>query len=335
MDSKPHVLIPTRRLWYGLVSAGTMVDFENAMAAPASTDFLHLPRYVGRRETLRSGRRTASVSVGEGRYDLCLFPVFGPGEIASLRYVRRLRKACKRLVIYVFDAWTSQVALLRRYRRLWDSCDHVFVSFPRAVEQYRQILRCPVTYLPQAIEPSRFHANRVERPIHILSIGRRLESVHRTLLAVSVRRDLWYYFSEFRAPHAINLEESQLLLGRICQSARIQVCWPVEITHRVDARVGYSPRDGSPITARWFEAAASGSVVIGARPIDPEFDELFPYQRFVREINPDSHVEVEEAVVECLHTDPVDMKERQALAEHVRCKHSWESRCRTILETVL
>lgn len=335
MDSKPRVLIPTRRIWYGLVSAGTMVDFENAMAATASTDYLQVPPYVRRREKLRSGRRTARVSVAGEDYDVCLFIIFQPGEIVSLRYVRGLRKACKHLVIYVFDPWMSQAATLRRYRRLWELCDHVFVSFPRAVETYRDVIDCPVTYLPQAIEPSKFHASRAERPIHVLSIGRRLESVHRTLLALSARHDLWYHFSEFRAPRAIDLEESQFLLGRLCQSARIQVCWPVEITHRVEPRSGYSPRDGSPITARWFEAAASGSVVIGARPTDPEFDALFPYRGFVREVDPDSPGEIEEVVLESLRNNYADAKERQALAKHVKSEHSWESRCRIILESVL
>jgi len=312
-----------------------MVDFENAMARVAATDYLALPPYVPRRETLRSGRRTASVAIEGKRYDLGLFVIFQPSEIVSLRYVQRLREACDRVAIYIFDSWTSRSGALLRYRRLWELCDHVFISFPRTLTTYRRMLDCPVTYLPQAIEPTTFHAGRTERPIQVLSIGRRLESVHQTLLALSARDDLWYHYSEFRAPQAINLAESQILLGRLCQSAQIQVCWPVEVTHAVEARSGYLPIDGSPITARWFEAAASGSVVVGARPTDGEFDALFPYPGFVREIKPSSPPEVEEVVRASLHNNDADMRERRALAEYVRREHSWESRCRTILEKVV
>src|SRR5206468_3765209 len=162
-----------------------------------------------------------------------------------------------RIIVYVFDAWVSATASLRRHRRLWGLCDEVFVSFPAAAEAWRSELDCPVAYLPQAIDPARFYP-QADRPIDVLSVGRRLASVHRQLVDISGRRGLWYQFSESRAPIAIDLEESQFLLARLCRSARIQICWPLEVTHAESRRNGYTAADGSPITARWFEAAASG-----------------------------------------------------------------------------
>jgi len=46
-------------------------------------------------------------------------------------------------------------------------------------------------------------------------------------------------------------------------------CWPVEVTD--PARAG----DLSPITCRWFEAAAAGAVALGQPPGNPHFRAFF------------------------------------------------------------
>jgi hypothetical protein len=325
-----RVLVPTSRSWYRIVSAGAILDFENAMAGSAGVDFVEVPP-LGRRaylQALASGRRPRRVSL-EGEYDLCFLAIFQPHEIRALAWVDGLRRQCRRIVTYVFDAWASPTPSLRRFRRLWRLCDKVYVSFPAAADAWRAYLDCPVEYLPQAIDPERFHPQPA-RPIDVLSVGRRLESVHRQLLRIAARHDLWYHFSESRAPRAIELEDSQFLLARLCRSARVQVGWPLEVTHTESKRSGYTTLDGSPITARWFEAAASGSIVMGAKPTSPEFDRLFPSPTFVRELPRGSETVLEERLLGAL-ADDEDLRSREALAEHVRTHHCWQARCAEIL----
>ena len=332
--SAKRVLVPTSRSWYRIVSAGTILDFENAMAQCADVDFVDVPP-LGRRAHFRavtSGGRSRAVTL-EGEYDLCFLAVFQPDEIRVLAVLDRLRRHCRRVVVYVFDAWVSSSASFRRHRRLWRLCDKVIVSFPGAVNAWISHVGCPVEYMPQAIDPERFHPQE-PRPIDVLSVGRRLDSVHRHLLDIAARHDLWYQFSESRAPQAIDLEESQFLLARLCRSARIQICWPVEVTDAESVRSGYTPADGSPITARWFEAAASGSIVMGAKPASAEFDRLFPSRGFVRELPRTSGSDlVEREVLEAL-ADDEDLRGREALANHVRAHHSWHTRCANILDSV-
>src|SRR5262249_54862906 len=50
-------------------------------------------------------------------------------------------------------------------------------------------------------------------------------------------------------------------------SAFLNLSWPVERTH--PERAGTL----SPVTCRWFEAAASGAVIAGQAPKDPVFEE--------------------------------------------------------------
>jgi Glycosyl transferases group 1 len=331
MVSGLRVLVPTSRSWYRIVSAGAILDFENAMAKCADVDFAEVPP-LGRRAHLRSlasGSKPRRIGL-DGEYDLCFLAVFQPDDIRALAVLDGVRRHCRRVVVYVFDAWAASTVSLRRHRRLWSLCDKVFVSFPAAVDAWRTHIDCPVEYLPQAIDPERFRP-RADKPIDVLSVGRRLESVHRQLLDIAARHDLWYQFSESRATTAIDLDDSQFLLARLCRSARIQICWPVEITNPETKRSGYTSADGSPVTARWFEAAASGSIVMGTRPASPEFDRLFPSRAFVRELPRASLHELERELLRAL-TDDEDLRSREALADHVRTHHSWQARCVEILK---
>jgi hypothetical protein len=327
-----RALIPTNRRWYRIVSAGTLVDLEDSMAALTHADVLELPPH-GHRARLggvRSGSLSQAVSLPGDDYDLCFLAIFDPEEIRSLTVMKHVRARCRNIFVYVFDPWPSKVGTLKRYRRLWNMCDRVFVSFPWAAELYARHIRCPVEYLPQAINEQRFHPFRDERPIHVLSVGRRLESVHRHMLDIAERRDLWYQFSEAEAARSLDLRDSQFLLGQLSQSARAQVCWPVEVTGAERVRPGFSRGSPSPITVRWFEAAACGSVVLGSRPEASEFGTLFPYEEFVREIPTGPRQDVERIVLEALE-DEVDWKKRRALADHVRTHHTWRRRCEDIL----
>jgi Glycosyl transferases group 1 len=310
------------------VSYGTVVDFEDAMRERTDSDLVHVPSY-SRRRRLRSAvtpkdQTFAPVPTPREKYDLCFFVAMEPSWISSLHYVERLREKCSRIVVYIFDSWLANAHWLKRNRRAWSFCDLVYVSFPWTVDAYARRLSCPVEYLPQAARASRFHSSRQERPIDILSIGRRLAEGHSLIREISRRHDLFYYYSESDAPLAINLIESQELLSRLCQSARSQACWPVELTNPERSR------EGSAITARWFEAASCGSVVVGARPRAEEFSEIFPYDRFVLEMNLERPDEFERGLLS-LFDDRADWEARRELSEFVRSHHSWEARCDKIL----
>jgi hypothetical protein len=328
----PTVLIPTNRSSYRLVSFGAVMDFEDTMKERTDADLVHVPAY-SRRARLRAALRPQddtfkTVGTPRDAYDLCFFVAMEPSWISSLRYIEGLREKCNRIVVYVFDAWLANEQWLLRNRREWDLCDVAYVSFPWAAEPYSRHLRGPVEYMPQAARASRFHAGRSQRPIDVLSLGRRRADAPALILELAVRSDLFYYYSETDAPEAIDLCESQQLLARLCQSARSQVCWPAEMT-----KAGRT-HEGSPITVRWFEAAACGSIVFGARPNAADFGEIFPYDRFVVELDPSRRDDFEQRFFSALSDDD-DWSDRQALASHVREQHSWEARCDQLLKAVL
>lgn len=329
---RPVVLIPTARSSYRLLSYGTILDFEDVMREGSDADLVDIPAYSRRarlRSALSPGDETfARVPTPRDEYDLCFFVAMEPSWVSSLRYVEGLREKCRKVIVYVFDAWLENVHWLRRHSREWNLVDVVYVSFPWAVEPYSRVLDCRVEYLPQAARAARFHPFREERPIQVLSVGRRLPQAHSLLLQIAKRSDLFYHYSETMAAPAISLSESQDLLARLCQSAQSQVCWPVELTNAGRAQ------EGSPVTVRWFEAASCGSIVFGCQPAADDFSEIFPYDDFVLGLDPGRPEEFERKVSTAL-SDQAHSVERQKLAHFIRTRHSWEARRDAILDELL
>jgi hypothetical protein len=325
---KLRVLVLTNRHIYRTVSYGMVRDFEDTVAKLNDADVLHvpLPSRRARLAALKVGTVIKPVEAPRSDYDMCLFVAMEPQWVPALSYVRDLDRIARKRVVYLFDSWIRDTAQLQRHRKSWGRVDHAFISFGHALEAYRTALDCNVHYLPQAADERWFSPGRPERPIDVISIGRRHPKVHAQLLELAGRDDLFYYYQTARSPEAIDLQENQRLVGRLLQSARVHVGWSVESTDPARAE------GGAPITARWFESAASGGIVVGRAPANPEFKKLFPYDGFVREIDPDSPADTQQVVRGALD-GPSDQAERSALAEHVRMNHTWRTRWYEIVRT--
>ena len=322
-----RVLIPTSRHIYRLVSYGAVIDFEDAVAAASDADIVPVPMYSRRAQLdgLLHGRPLTASTPPRADYDVCFLVAMAPYWVSSLRYIRNLRRIARKVVVYLFDSWMADLGALRAHRGVWAEVDEIFVSFPHVVLAYSEHLGRPVHYLPQAIDGRWFHPYRRERPLDVLSVGRRLPRVHEHILEIARRRDLFYYYQMHHRPLAINFRESRELLGRICQSAQVHVNWSVE--HTSAARAD----EGEVVTARWFESAACGGVVVGRAPTTAEFGRLFPFDGFVYDLSPTaSEPIVEDALNTALGDRLYD--DRRALGEHVRAAHTWDVRWREIVE---
>lgn len=323
-----RVLLPTSRDVYRLVSYGMILDFEDAVCRLSNADLVPVPLYSrrGQLHAVLRGHPLRSVSAPAPRYDACLLVAMGRHWLPGLTFIRSLRTICKKIIVYLFDAWVGDLPAIVKYHRVWELVDDLFVSFDHAVQPYASALPCGVHYLPQAVEPRWFYGARASRPIDVLSVGRRLEAVHKTLLAMSREREMLYQYQTHAAPLAIDFYENQELVGTLCRASRLHVSWSVAATNAARRT------EGSAVTARWFESAASGGVVVGLAPMSPEFGRLFPYPDFVHEIPaPNDHLHTREILEAALATR--DVSERQALAEHARTAHSWEARWRNIVAT--
>lgn len=259
-------------------------------------------------------------------FDLAFFVAMAPGWMRALRGVRGLRDAARATAVYLFDAWPHQTRGLRRWRRELGQFDHVFVSFREAVPVYESRVRGSVHHLLQATSAARFRPDREDRPVHLLSLGRRHERAHQRLVRLAAAEDLLYAFADRTEPYG-NLEQSRVLGASLARASRAQLSWSLSAT---------SPERAhglEPVTTRWFDGAACASIVVGQRPRNPLFDELFPYEGFAVDVDPESP-ELEARVLEILErTD--DRPARLELAGRILAEHTWHRRCEEILATAL
>jgi hypothetical protein len=173
-------------------------------------------------------------------------------------------------ILYLFDTMEKQLPSVRRVLRdtHWDL---VITSFSGAQGFLQEHTQREWHVIPQGVKLDRFAPPAPEEKIiGFCSYGRRLENLHEALRKYSSAARCHYEYTTAATlqPH-LDPRENYAMYGWHLAHSIFNVCWPVEVTHP-DRVFTFSP-----ITCRWFEAAASGNVVIGRAPQDPGVEELF------------------------------------------------------------
>jgi hypothetical protein len=213
------------------------------------------------------------------------FPLMGP-EDYPYWFGRGWNQSRPKSLLYLFDTFRSQWGLIEKLCRLvpWDL---TITSFSEAVPDLQQLTRRTWHCIAQGITPTRFYPLDVsETPaIAFSSYGRRVPKIHAAIQAFCKNRKLHYDFTVASGliPNTDPCDNYELLGWHLRQSW-FSVCWPVEVTHpaRADRY--------SPMTCRWFESAASGSIMIGQAPRDPNFARYFGSD-LVEPLDPEGTVE--------------------------------------------
>jgi hypothetical protein len=174
-------------------------------------------------------------------------------------------------VLYLYDSFEGQLPTIRRLlaRTRWDL---TITSFPAAVSMLEQATQRKWHAVLQGVQPGRFFPlpEGEEPAIAFSSYGRRVPAVHAAVRAFAVKNGLHYDYTVAAGlqPDADPRENYGIYAWHLRQSW-FTFGWPVERTNPGRAKTF------SPITCRWFEAAASGTVILGEGPKDPVFEATF------------------------------------------------------------
>lgn len=230
-------------------------------------------------------------------------------------------------ILYILDTFESQT---RTLRRVVDSVrwDLAITSFSGAVPFLERETDRPWHAVPQGVRLDRFEPSAPEcRLIDFSAYGRRDALAHRSLLEWCRGSHRFYDYSVIgRLQPGHDPRDVYALYAWHLVHSAFTLAWPVEAT--TPGRV----RTFSPVTCRWFEAAASATVIVGRAPRDPEFREFFGDDAII-EVGPEAR-------------DPSDLwplwqdlwKQRHDLLQQVaerrrRRAHMWTWQCR--VETIL
>jgi hypothetical protein len=269
---------------------GMLRSFEGAIVRETGADIFEIPGH----EFLSGHLHHFGQGMKRGKYrrffpkqemdlksDVAWYILMGP-ENYRLDLYKNWDKNCKTRILYLYDTLPSQYPLIKKLfsDNTWDI---LITSFNDAVSDLEKITGRRWRCVEQAADRKLFHPVPLsERLIHFSAYGRRYPLVHEALKEFCGANNLYYDFTTHDGKHPVSdATDLYRQYAWHLSHSLFTLSWPVELTNPV--RAGHL----HPITCRWFEAAASGTVILGKPPGNPDFDTLME-DDIVVEIDPNA-----------------------------------------------
>lgn len=183
--------------------------------------------------------------------------------------------------------------------------------------------------MPPGIDTTLFcpYPDPPQRVIDVCSIGRRSAITHQRLLRMASENGLFYLHDSIAGDRAIHSAEHRALLANVSKRSRYFIVNPALID-RSEIR-GNQMEMGN----RYFEGAASGTIMLGERPDNREFDGLFDW--------PDAliHLPYDSSDIDRIINELDAQPERQARIRRSNVvqslmRHDWVYRWEAVLKAV-
>jgi hypothetical protein len=173
----------------------------------------------------------------------------------------------------VVEFYVKYIPTFKSCLEVLSQFDHVIFMFD-ASEPFKKIIRGQGCYLPAGIDALRFcpYPKPPKRSIDVLSIGRRSEETHQALLRMARAERIFYVYDTINDLHAHNLEQHRTLMANMAKRSRYFIVNPGKIN--VPEETGGQSEFGQ----RYFEGAAPGTIMIGERPKNKEFEKIFYWE---------------------------------------------------------
>jgi hypothetical protein len=300
------------------------ITHAERVAAPSRS----LPKFISAR--LAHGTRYSSLRrcVPKQSYELkgdVLWVILMGPENFTLDLFEGWDQSVGIKILYLFDTFDAQLPSLRRVLRStnWNFASTAFHGGKPWLEEHTQREWNVVRH---AVKLERFRpSTEEERVIDFCSYGRRLESVHTAVKTYCDATGRYYDYTTAASIQAsVDPREHYAQYAWHLSHSAFNFCWPMEVTYPNRAKTH------SPLTCRWFEAAASGNVILGRAPVDPDFEQIFGTNA-VQPIDSANGnlMNVFEKLWEKRHEHLRAALERRAALSH---NWSWQSRINQILQ---
>jgi hypothetical protein len=268
-------------------------------------------------------------------YEL-FFAVFSHAfELYSLEAIPNWRQRCRQSACFITEVWSDN--LPDYLLELLSGFDHIFLGLRNCVDDVARITGRPCSYLPLAVDVLRFAPVPAQpRPIELCNIGRRSAVTHQALLDDAERRQSFYYYDTvaasgndlkqrtFRVDHP---QEHRRMLATLLKNSRYFIANRSHVNDPAFA----AGRD--EISARFYEGAAAGTVMIGEAPRIDEFKRQFDWPDAVIDLPFDSP-DIARILAE-LNGNPERL--RAVMSENVRqaaLRHDWLHRIRVVFDVL-
>jgi len=266
-------------------------------------------------------------SVVTRNYDL-LFAVCGsPADLLMVNTVGNWREFAKVSVCLLDELWVKELSAARHFVELLKKFDVIVLYYSQSVRAVGEAAGRKCVFMPPGIDAILFspYPEMPKRTVDVYSIGRRSEKTHRALIKMGEDLGLFYLHDSVSGDHAINLKDHRRLFANVAKRSRYFIVNPALID-RPEKR-GTQMEIGN----RFFEGAAAGAVMIGERPGNEEFKQLFDWPDVVMDLPFDS-TDID-AVIKRVDSEPEWQEEmRRNNVVNTLLRHDWVYRWECILQ---
>ncbi len=348
-----RVLLLSERRIADLVAFCLAYEFEDVLASvtnaeridAAGLSDLEFCRRVYKHLRLASGssklaRRLTphprSKVILEHDYEL-FFPIFSNAfELYSLAMVPNWRARCRKAACFITEVWAG--VLPEYLLELLSEFDHIFLGLRHCVPDVARITGRPCSYLPLATDVLRFAPVSPDqpRPIYACNIGRRSPVTHRALLEDAERRGYFYYYDTVAASgsdlkqrtfRVDSAREHRIMLATILKHSGYF------IANRSHVNNPEFTAGRDEISARFYEGAAAGTVMIGEAPHAEEFNRQFDWPDAVIHVPFDSP-DIGRILAD-LDGDPDRLNAvRHRNVREAALRHDWVHRIRAVFDVL-
>jgi len=281
---KPRILIFSQRnIFKKALFRCAHYEFENVISQIDSVEFLapEANPFTRRNSFAKKVAFHAPIALNpgirateaKGSYDLFLAICGAPEDLLMINAVGNWRDVCKTSVCLVDELWVKQMDGYRHFVRLLEDFDFVLLYYSQSVKALSERIGSKCFFLPPGVDALRFcpYPDPPERSVDVYSIGRRSETTHRKLLNMAAEKRIFYLHDSIAGDQAINSAEHRALFVNVAKRSRYFIVNP-GLIDRPDKR-GVQIESGN----RYFEGAAAGTIMVGERPDNAAFKELFDW----------------------------------------------------------
>jgi hypothetical protein len=260
-------------------------------------------------------------------YDI-FFTICGyPQDLIMFNAIGNVRDFCRTSVCLLDELWVREIAKHRHFLRILAKFDLVLLYYSQTVKPLSELIGRRCAFLPPGIDSILFcpHPNPPKRVVDVYSIGRRSEITHQRLLDMALDGNLFYLHDSIGGSQAINSKEHRTLFANMAKRSRYFIVNPGKIDE--PETTGNQIETGN----RYFEGAASGAIMVGERPNNKVFEDLFDWPEAVTRLpygSPDIDV-----IIKDLDADPKrqDRIRRTGVVQALM-RHDWVYRWEAVLK---
>jgi hypothetical protein len=357
-NDSPRVLLVSMRELDDLVAYCSGYEFEDTIYGLAAVDMLkassHYEAITARKlyKTIRNLSKSnfvADLAVPcleplflEQEYDLFI-PVFhAPFDLFTLRALKNWREKSKKAVCYIGEIWDSFIGNGNQY--LLDflkDFDHIFMSADSYVDKVAALTGRPCSHLSMGVDTLRFcpYSPSTYRSIDVCNIGRRSAITHHALLDLANKNDFFYYYDTFKSSTGVknaskqqtfrvtSAHEHRLLVANILKRSRYFIANRGRINEPDQTRGKHA------MSARFYEGAAAGAVMLGSPPNSDIFKQDFNWSDAVIKMDFDEP-NIRKILFDLdAQPDRLEAARRNNVVNSL-LRHDWVYRLKTIFETI-